>query len=331
MEKWIRSWEDRIGETISQNSILVGVVLVVLVVVICALGYGQSWLVPCGGVIGGCIALYQWHSDRRVKRAELLKELLFKYNEFDIEQLLRSESGTKQSKTDEVYFDLFSFLSYVCHLYRSSVLTDREFSSLKWDVVKILENRYVLELISDAYDGTRKEDSPYHDLVKVGEENCIETFARCYGDLVRSGKCTFTDNRGDVLISAGDSFPNHLSVLNGVFYLGYRAHRRSVAVVGKNKLVWFANMINGVPPVGRRAGWYNDWDGSKNILREYWPSNEQGELVPKDEIRYTFGKYAKERGIEYRFLGVFKFVRIDAENQCRVYSRERTEITKSDL
>lgn len=341
MEKWIRKWEDRIGEVISQNSIIVGVVLFILVVVICVLGRGKSWLLPCGGVIGGCVALYQWYSDRRVKRAELLKELLFKFNEFDIEKLLRSEVGVEQSESDEAYFDLFSFLSYVCHLYRASVLTDGEFSSLKWDIVKVLENKYVLKLLVDAYDGVRKGDRPYHDLVKVGEENCTELFARLYGQLLYFGKCTSEDvgieeggsavrQNTDVCVVAGMSFPTHLSVLNGIFHLGYRAHMRGGAVVGKNKLVWFANMINKVPPVDARDAWYNDWDESKGVIHEYWPSNEGGS-DPKEKVRYAFGKYLGEHGVEYRFLGVFVFEGIDESKKCRKFKLVRKEILKSDL
>ena len=156
MKNWIQNIEEKAGEFFSSHVILICGVLVVVTGAICVTGHGGSWLTPCGAIVGACIAMYQWASDRRVKRSELLNELVTRFSKFDIEKMIHPSDDPDRTVTepyravseDEGMFDLLTFLSYVCHLYRSYVISKREFSSLQWDIVKVLESDLVYPPLS---------------------------------------------------------------------------------------------------------------------------------------------------------------------------------------
>lgn len=346
MAKWIHKLGDWIGEWITQNIVVIGFMLTVGVFAICMLGHGRSWLLPCGATLGGCVALYQWCSDRKVKRAELLREILEKLDAINIDSLIDGigEYGGKDGAEAELA-DALTFLSYVCHLKRSYVLSRREFDSLKWDVVKILEKRETFDVIQDAYrdDKRRSSDMPYYDLVMEGAAYCKAGFAEAYRELLRGkkdveiryeekNKVVYGKRKVVDFVGSEKCYRAHLDVLNGIFNMGYRAHMRGGARLSSGEIVWFPKYVLDEKMLTDqdKRGWHNVVSENGDSIKEFW---SEGEYWADDSyhrnghVRIVFGmnvsKEADSRS--YKFLGVFKQVKKDKE--CYLFERDKSRNT----
>ena len=305
-------------------------------------------------LIGGTFALIKWREDRAVTRAEHLERLLKRYGELGVKQKLKdleevefeSECEDQPSSQSESFTEVFDFLSYVYYLNANGVITNCEFAMFRHEIVSFLENEKVKDCIRTTWQGIqgRGRGDAFGGLVECGARICNGFAREFYQKLLdgsvenaqcqRAGEKQLINGSGnETLVKSGDVFRTHLDVLNGIFRMDYLAHMRGAARVGKNKLVWFANMINDVPPIGKRDIWYNEWDETEGVIREYWPSDaeERVKPAPKEELRYAFGKYLGKHSVEYRFLGVFTFIGVDKDIRCREFKLQRKEILKNDL
>lgn len=129
-----------------------------------------------GAILAASVALIQWASDRRVKRAELVDQLIEKITTIDPNSLLEvSGSGdTREAeKQDQEFSAKLSFLSYIAYLEATGILSDDEFNALRLDLVRILEHERVSDMIEDACRSNKDSKYiPYFYLVKYGAENC---------------------------------------------------------------------------------------------------------------------------------------------------------------
>lgn len=329
MKNWIQNIEEKAGEFFSSHIILICGVLVVVTGAICVTGHGGSWLTPCGAIVGACIAMYQWASDRRVKRSELLNELVTRFSKFDIEKMIHPSDDPDLTVTepyravseDEGMFDLLTFLSYVCHLYRSYVISKREFSSLQWDIVKVLESDLVYRFVHNVYGGVRiAADRPYHDLLVVGSQYCNDRYQVLYqelieGKIVEGGHILNRSQEGGAescdhvsLIDGEKHYKNHLEILNGIFHMGYRGHMRGIARLPDGNSVWFPKYtISDNVKVNETNNWVNVMSNDGVEIMEFWPSRMKIEKDrPTGELRYAFGMNVGLREEYYKFLGVFR-------------------------
>ena len=347
--KKLKYIEDKVSEFVTDHIVLVCLILVLMVAVICITGHGKSWLAYCGAVIGGCVAFYQWIADRRIKRSELLNELIRRFSDFDIEKIVHSEDFGVAG-VEEDLFDLLTFMSYVCHLYRTNILTKREFASLKWDVVKVLEVQSVFKIVLDAYCEVSKEDDrPYHDLLMIGRECCNEQFKIAYRDLLSGEKdvkipmtpraqeeSLKTDDKSLVdKVGSGKKYKNHLEILNGIFNMGYRGHMKGAAKLSENISVWFPKYLSKMPAECNENEWVNVLQDDGVTLNEFWPrSHKVGDFHNQGEIRYVFGSKA-ERWDGYLFLGVYRFVGVvkmsGNEKEHYHFERVKCELTEEDV
>lgn len=352
MTKWIHKLGDWIGEWITQNIVIIGILLTVGVFAICILGHGRSWLLPCGATIGGCVALYQWSSDRKVKRAELLREILGKLDALNIDSLTDGigEYGGKDGAEAELA-DALTFLSYVCHLKRSYVLSRREFDSLKWNIVKILEKERVFDLIRVAYqdEKRRPSDMPYYDLVMEGTANCKAGFAEAYRELLRGkkdvdiryeekSKVVYEERKVIDFIGSEKRYRTHLDVLNGIFNMGYRAHMRGGARLGSGEIVWFPKYVLDEKMLTDqdKRGWHNVVSENGDSIKEFWPEGEcwTDDSYHRDgHVRMVFGMNMSKEGDSrsYVFLGVFKQVKKEKGYYLFERDKRRNAIDECDV
>lgn len=339
----IQRLEDEIGEWMSANIVLVCTLLIAGVGVLCLTGHGNSWLLPCGGVIGGCMVMYQWYSDRRIKRSELLRELVVEFNKYNVEELLRDGDGDLACE-EETLFDLLTFLTHVCHLNLSLVLSKEEYNSLKWDILKVLQNIGVFNLIKEVYNGREIDDCPYHDLLKVAVRDCKEPFKAAYSSLLKheldvevalevGHKLTAVKERGQIVdwIGSGRTYKNHLEVLNGIFNLGYLAHMRGGARLLDGTIVWFPKFVSeGARESVRIGDWTNELSKDGKVMVEI------GFICRKDlkyhvinSRRIVFGMDVGKSETTYRFLGIFKLAK--EEGQRYVYELTNENLLVSDV
>ena len=335
--------EDEFGEWMSANIVLVCTLLIVGVGVLCLTGHGKSWLLPCGGVIGGCMVMYQWYSDRRIKRSELLRELVVEFNKYNVEELLRDGDGDLACE-EETLYDLLTFLTHVCHLKLSLAISKKEYNSLKCDMLKVLQNIYVFNLIKEVYGGCEIDDCPYHDLLKVAARDCKEPFKKAYSSLLKhkldvevdlevGHKLTAVKEREQIVdwIGSGRTYKNHLEVLNGIFNLGYLAHMRGGARLLNGTIVWFPKFVSeGAAKSVRIGDWSNKLSKDGKVMFEIgFASGKDLKYHVINSLRIVFGMDVGKNETSYRFLGVFKLAKI--EDQRYVYELTNEKLLVSDV
>lgn len=181
-------------ELLMKNTVLFccGVTLVGAGCMIFAYGHMRilTTIYAVGAILAASVALIQWASDRRVKRAELVDQLIEKITTIDPNSLLEvSGSGDTREleKQDQEFSAKLSFLSYIAYLEATGILSDDEFNALRLDLVRILEHEKVSEMIEEACNGNKDSKYiPYFYLVKYGSENCKSTAAGTYKKILAS-------------------------------------------------------------------------------------------------------------------------------------------------
>lgn len=311
-------------------------------------GFGiYEILTMIGCILAASFALIQWDSDRRVKRAELLNNLTKELTSLKINELakkLEESDEDEESVIEGQIVDKLAFLSYVAYLGETRVLSNAEFDALRLDMVRNLESKTVIELVSDACAGNSKCDFlPYSYLLKYGVENCRKDVADKYMQLLQTAAEHKEDeydkqnSDGSCVdsINSNKFYRTHAVVLNDVFGLNYRAHMRGSAKLPDGSLVWFPKYREekggGLMP--RNDGrWANILDEKGNLL-EYWP---KGDEIKKERVeklkgktRYAFGMNIEEQEKGYKFLGVYKYK--ESQNDHAVYERKETKLIQSKV
>ena len=348
IQKFSRYCERWFRELLMKHTVLFCCVAALAAVGCTSLAYGHmrilTALYAIGAVLAASVALIQWASDRRVKRAELLDQLIEKITTIDPNSLRGSESreseSVKAALQEKELTDKLAFLSYVAYLEATGILSDDEFSALRLDLVRILENRIVLELIVDACRGNKgSKNIPYRYLVQYGALNCEPTSRTEYKallDIRRNvqpheghGAVAGTElqqqpSEGVIdTVSSGRTYATHLDVLNGIFRLGYRAHMRGGATLPDGRVVWFPKYYDSASRKqveGHPAKWLNILDAKEGVLSEYWPLAAEPRTTWHKGPRYVFGMDMSGSPLVYRFLGIYKYER--REGNHLVYKRQ---------
>ncbi len=180
IKKFSQYCERWFHELLMKNTVLFccGVTLVGAGCMIFAYGHMRilTTIYAVGAILAASVALIQWASDRRVKRAELVDQLIEKITAIDPNSLMEDpESGNTNEleKQDQEFSAKLSFLSYIAYLEATGILSDDEFNALRLDLVRILEHEKVSEMIEEACNGNKDSKYiPYFYLVKYGAENC---------------------------------------------------------------------------------------------------------------------------------------------------------------
>ena len=302
----------------------------------------QEILAVIGCILAASFALIQWDSGRRVKRAELLNNLINKLAQ--VKSNLKAKEGSNLesddediNKVDEKVVDQLIFLSYIAYLGEMCVLSGSEFNALRLDLISIMENgRFHDLIISACKDGRKGLFIPYEYLVSYGASHCNATFAKDYKALLRGDNVMPSENqKPDHVIdevSCSKWYRNHLEVLNGIFMFGYRAHMRGSAELPDGSLVWFPKYYNEGSEClinsKNATKWINILDEKGNLL-EYWP---KGDEIKKERVeklkgktRYAFGMNLEEQDKGYKFLGVYQYK--ESKEDHAVYERIETKLT----
>lgn len=268
----------------------------------------QAAVYATGAILASSVVLIQWESGVRVKRAELVDQLIDKMKTIDPNSLME-ECGSgdmiELEKQDQDFSAKLSFLSYTAYLEATGILSDDEFNALKLDLVRILEHVKVVGMIEEACNGNNAANKdantgskliPYRYLVKYGAANCKHGSAVRYKeilnryesanhvpgnaeqtkDLAKEGSDDKAPDKDAVIdsVTSGKTYGTHVEVLNGIFKLSYRAHMRGCAALPKGRMVWFPKYYDSSMQVSIKAPtaeWVNILDSQKGVLSEYWP------------------------------------------------------------
>jgi len=119
---------------------------------------------------GGLSTLYLWYKSSRIRRAEFLRQIIERLRfDADIVQVMYDidydkewydgnfhESGELERKVDA----LFSYLTYICYLYKNKMLTQKEFCVLQYAVHKVCLNRQAQEYLWNIYHHSQCRQTP---------------------------------------------------------------------------------------------------------------------------------------------------------------------------
>ena len=140
----------------------------------------RAMVYAAGAILASFMALIQWASGRRVKRAELVDRLIEKIETIDPNSLTEEcesvdvkEREKEREKHDQEFIAKLSFLSYIAYLQATGILSEDEFNALRLDLVRILEHEKVVGMIEEACNGSKgSKYIPYSYLVRYGVTNC---------------------------------------------------------------------------------------------------------------------------------------------------------------
>lgn len=335
----VRGWYKMVERWLSDYALIVSIVLLIFVAVFSS-GCKEKMICNMGAILAVSFAYLQWSTDRGVKRAELLRELISRFSGFHVEAIIHNEENEYDGETERMC-SLLTFMSYVCQLRRSNVLSEHEFASLKWDFVKILEGGKVCKFIKDAYaQSSRVEDRPYHDLLVELHGNCKTSFRLEYQRLL---ECCGSEAEGVEIppvdtvkkidfVGSEKRYANHLEVLNGIFNLGYRGHMQGAAMLPNGDAVWFPKYSTGKTPAVGQDKWSNFLSADGLELSEYLAENKVRNKVYYREgmKRYVFGRKMDGRAQQYQFLGVFE-VEKEEESKVCVFKRTKDSLALEDV
>lgn len=148
-----------------QNNMLKLVIIFILVVGVLLLfdffGKFYSYLINFFAISGGVVALFQWHSSIKTRRAEYVNTLFTELNENEkIRQTLYVFYYDEQdwynkdfhgSDSEPVVDDTLNYLSYICYLRESHLISKNEFEFFKYAVDQSLHSRQVKEYLYNVF------------------------------------------------------------------------------------------------------------------------------------------------------------------------------------
>jgi len=130
-------------------------------------------------IIGGIFTFIQWAAANHIKRTELISQILEKLR-FDDDMIFamqiidygndwyNDEFHDGTNGYEQKFNKLFSYLSYICYLYQTKALTEKDFSILKYEIHRVC-TCYLWNLYHFSKDqGT---DCSFQHLIDYGIEN----------------------------------------------------------------------------------------------------------------------------------------------------------------
>ena len=147
----------------------------------------SAFIMAVGGVIGGYYTYGKWGEEKALKRSECLEKLLAKFTNDKIRNFICQFSSTggasdlfakvyPGSKAEREIENSLMFMSQLCSMKMSMVISNEEFSLFKDSVLRILSDDdvkcYIKNALRDA--GIEGKDSHYALLIKFAENNGID-------------------------------------------------------------------------------------------------------------------------------------------------------------
>ena len=136
-------------------------------------------------LIGGVFAYFQWRKSISIKKAEYVNGLLEKiYTDSEINEVFYIIDYGKSWYTDKFHDskDLerkidktLSFLSYICYLKYSKIISRNEFSFFEYKIIRLLSNPDAQGYLFNLYHFSKhiKVTMSYNYIIKYGKENRI--------------------------------------------------------------------------------------------------------------------------------------------------------------
>ena len=152
-----------------------------------ALSAISALIMAVGGLIGGYFTYSKWGEEKALKRSECLEKLLAKFTKDKIRNFICQFSSTggaseffakvyPGSKAEREIENSLMFVSQLCSMKMSNVISCEEFSLFEDSVFRILSDddvkRYIKNVLRDA--GIEGKDSHYALLIKFAEKNGID-------------------------------------------------------------------------------------------------------------------------------------------------------------
>lgn len=139
----------------------------------------------CLVLLGGCFGYIQWRESIKIKRAEYINELTEKIRtDDDIKEIIYileydhiwynskfHDSGELERKMDKT----LSHFSYICYLYETGQIKEKEFGFFKYEIERILSNFQVQSYFFNLYHFAQKIEVPitFKYLFEYGEDHEI--------------------------------------------------------------------------------------------------------------------------------------------------------------
>lgn len=134
-------------------------------------------------VVGAVFGYIQWKKSLSIKRAEYIEKLTKTIRtDDDIKEMMYRldyghewysssfhDSGELEEKTDKT----LSYFSYICYLYKSHLISRKEFDIFKYEIERILTNVQVQRYFYNLYHFSSKNGAPmsFYFLFKYGEKH----------------------------------------------------------------------------------------------------------------------------------------------------------------
>lgn len=144
-----------------------------------------SLIIGAGGL---CFGLYQFYQNSKIKRADQLNSIIFRiWSDEEIRSVIQLweynntwyEPSSFHGSPEETKIDkTLQYLSYVCYLYKTKLLSKSEFATIEYEIVRALKNKSVIKYLQFLYlfSKTALSDKksipfPFQDLLDYGLEN----------------------------------------------------------------------------------------------------------------------------------------------------------------
>ena len=297
-----------------------------------------------GCAIAFMFAYQQWRKGQKVLRAEFLERLIQKFKELDYDKYLRIVENQPDDGDDDnpqfdakengdgiTAYDFLMFLSYVCYLKNSGIITKEEFLPFECYVKRTLKAQAVRESMQTIHVSNHMEvnEGPYFALLKYGLENNIsgihELHAKIADDLKEERIKPMHTNA--ININDNKTYRTHIDVLNGIFGKNLVSHMRGVSPLDENTYVWFPHIFKDKNAAGDRL-WFNTISADGNEIRETCTDTSKLKTFfkqAKGPKRYVFAKmHDGSYASDYKFMGIYEFKRGEEgpNNEfCWVYER----------
>ncbi len=142
-------------------------------------------------IIGGIFAYIQWAAANHIKRTELISQILEKLR-FDDDLIFamqiidygndwyNDEFHDGTNGYEQKFDKLFSYLSYICYLYQTKALTEKEFSILKYEIHRVCTSKAAQSYLWNLYHFSKDQgtDCSFQYLIDYGIENDLIPRAR---------------------------------------------------------------------------------------------------------------------------------------------------------
>jgi len=136
-------------------------------------------------IIGAMFAIYQWNKSNKIRQAEFINQIIVKIRfDKDLVETMNMVENKKiwydknfYGSEMEIRIDaLFSYLTYICYLYDTKIISRKEFSILEYKIKRVCLDRQSREYLLNSYHWARENlnaSCSFQNLVNYLQKNVL--------------------------------------------------------------------------------------------------------------------------------------------------------------